>query len=560
MLLELTIFNLAIIKEAHLSFSKGMTVITGETGAGKSILLDALNLVLGHRADIDLILPGQEKAEVIATFQISHLPGAVLWLNDLELNSTEEEVCIIRRILYQNGRSKAYINGVPATSQQLKLLGDYLVQMHGQHKHQLLLMPKEQLRILDAYGKHPKEVDALKHLYYEREKCLKAKHSLITSDAESEHQIALLQYQIDEIENLSLKENELALLYEEHDRLAHADGTLMACQTALSALDDETQGSALQLVCQAKQALHAFFEKQAELNNTKVCLESALIQLQETIHELTDFADHLQLNPERLHEVSQRIERIHDVARKHKIEPEHLEAHYQTLQDKLEALKTAAQSIASLDETLQALDKQYHHLAQQLTKKRQKAASRLSQEITKHIQPLAMEGAEFSVSCEQNKTDFSPTGYDEITFCISANVGHPPKPLHKIASGGELSRISLALELNALQDLPSPTLIFDEVDVGIGGKTGAIVGQCLQELSETQQVICITHLPQVAAFGDHHFVVTKQHSKTLTQTQITQLQNQERVEEIARMLGGINISGEAKAQAKHLLKRDKLTV
>lgn len=562
MLQHLTIRNLAIVQEAELDFKKGMTVITGETGAGKSILLDALNLVLGHRADIDLIQPGQEKAEVTALFDVSHLPSAVLWLTDLELNSEEMESCILRRTIYQNGRSRAYINGIPTTTQQLRLLGEYLVQMHGQHKHQVLLQPREQLRILDVYGKHTQEVEALKTLYYKVEKLLHHKQKITATDGSADYQIELLQYQIEEIDNLQLLPNEVQKLYQEHDQLAHADNTLQACQTALDSLDNEECGNALQLVHQAKQSLSSLFDKYETLKNVKECLESACIQLNETVSELSHFMDNLEINPEKLSDITQRLERIHDIARKHKIEPEQLYAYHETLKTKLATLIEQNQSIDEVDAQIDILTKEYLKIAKQLRQKRKQTAKKLENEITKHIQTLAMQGAEFSVLCEATPeaNGLSPSGLDDVTFCISANIGHPPKPIHKVASGGELSRISLALELTTLKDLPSPTLIFDEVDVGIGGKTGAIVGQCLHTLSHNQQVICITHLPQVAAFGDQHLYVSKMKTKQQTQTTVHELTEDERIDEIARMLGGIDIGAEARAQAKHLLKQEKQAV
>tara|TARA_R110002110_G_C13465969_1_gene719110 strand:- start:89 stop:1774 length:1686 start_codon:yes stop_codon:yes gene_type:complete len=556
MLQHLTIQNLAIVNEADLSFGSGMTSITGETGAGKSILLDALNLVLGQRADSNLIQPGAEKAEVSATFDIAELPDAVLWLNDLELSQKTQD-CLIRRMIYPNGRSRAFINGVPATTQQLKMLGEYLVQMHGQHKHQVLLQAREQLRILDTYGKHQTLVANIKKIYFQHEKLLKQKKHLSQGDDSAQYQAELFQYQIEEIEKLELAENEITKLYEDHDKLAHAQTTLEACQEAVSYLDNEESGNALQLMNQAKQNLQPLFQKYSELGNAKDCLESATIQLQEALSELNLYIQNLEINPAALNSIEQRLDRIHEIARKHKIEPEKIHSHYQSLVDKLNILNQDSILLEEIDEEIALCEAQYQKISIQLSKKRLSSAKKLEKEITKHIQNLGMQGAQFAVQCEQQPESFSATGIDQVTFCISANIGHPPKPLTKVASGGELSRISLALELTTLQDITSPTLIFDEVDVGIGGKTGAIVGRYLHQLSQKQQVICITHLPQVAAFGDQHLMVSKQNIKNKTQTQITQLTQDQRVEEIARMLGGLNISGEAKAQAKHLLEREK---
>ncbi len=558
MLQHLTIKNLAIVREADLSFGSGMTSITGETGAGKSILLDALNLVLGQRADSNLIQPGAEKAEVCATFDISQLPDAVLWLNDLDLSQKTQD-CLIRRMIYPNGRSRGFINGVPATTQQLKMLGEYLVQMHGQHKHQVLLQSREQLRILDTYGKHQNLVGNVRKIYFQHEKLIKQKKRLSQSDGSAQYQAELFQYQIEEIEKLQLTTNEIAKLYIEHDKLAHAQTTLESCQEAVTYLDHEGSGSALQLMHQAKQSLQPLFQKYSDLGNAKDCLESATIQLQETLSELNAYIQNLEINPAALDAIEQRLERIHEIARKHKVEPEQIQAHYQGLVDKLNILRQDSVALEQIDEEIALCGAQYQKLSLQLSKKRLSNAKKLEKEISKHIQNLGMQGAQFAVQCETLSQSFSATGIDLITFCISANIGHPPKPLTKVASGGELSRISLALELTTLQDTTAPTLIFDEVDVGIGGKTGAIVGRYLHQLSQKQQVICVTHLPQVAAFGDNHLMVIKQRVKNQTQTHITELTMEQRIDEIARMLGGLNISGEAKAQAKHLLAKELTT-
>lgn len=561
MLQHLHIQHLAIIAQADLYFKKGMTVITGETGAGKSIILNALHFILGHRADCDMIQPGKEKADITATFDVSHLPGAVLWLADLDLSHEEPNLCILRRTIYQNGRSRSYINGIPCTSQQLKMLGEYLIQLHGQNKHQLLLQPREQLRILDIYGKHQKQADSLKIIYYKLEKLIQQKQQLTGTGEAAAYQIELLEYQINEIEGLDLKENELDRLHLEHDQLAHAENTLNACQQALSALDADADGNVLSLLNQAKKSLISLFGKYQDLDNVKECLDNAAIQVDETITELTRFIEHLEINPDKLTEITLRLDKIHQIARKHKIEAEEIQEHHLKLKTKLESLINQHQSKAEIDAEIQLLEKQYMQLAQRLHHKRCQTAELLSKEITDQIQDLAMQGAQFTVQCTyQPDQPFSPHGLDEVAFCISANAGHQPKPIHKVASGGELSRISLALELVTLKEQTAPALIFDEVDVGIGGKTGAIVGQYLHQLSQQQQVICITHLPQVAAFGDHHFVVSKmqQAEAGQTQTQIHSLSQKDRIDEIARMLGGIDISAQARAQAKHLLKKQGL--
>lgn len=559
MLQHLTIKNLAIVSEADLNFDEGMTVITGETGAGKSILLDALNLVLGQRAEVQLIQNGQEKAEVTACFDISQLPSAVIWLNDLELNHNKAD-CIIRRTLYANGRSRGFINGTPATTQQLKMLGEYLIQMHGQHKHQLLLQPREQLRVLDAFGKHQNLLDNVYNFYAELEALQKQRSRLIDQDDSVQYQTELLQYQVEELETLGLEDNEVDKLYDQHDKLANAQSSLESCQEAIAYLDNEESGHALQLIHHAEQSLKSLFTKYSDLSNAKDCLATASIQIQEALSEIENFMHNLDNDPEVLHNITQRLDTIHDIARKHKVDPLHIHEHYLKLCEKLEQTRQNATTVEQIDEEIVLCQKQYQKHAKELSQKRKVSAKKLEKEISKHLQHLGMQGAEFKVACKIDSTQVSPTGTDQIVFCISTNAGHPAKPLHKVASGGEISRISLALELATVQDTASPTLIFDEVDVGIGGKTGAIVGQYLHQLSKSQQVVCITHLPQVAAFGDQHLQVIKKRHKSSTHTQVKVLSDEERIDEIARMLGGIDISAEARAQAEHLLCKEKQTL
>lgn len=554
MLQHLLIKDLAVVASADLQFSSGMTVITGETGAGKSILLDALGLALGQRSDSQLIRPQAERAEITATFDISALPGAVLWLAELELTGEPPQQCIIRRILYANGRSKAFINGCPVTTQQLRLLGEHLVQIHGQHQHQLLLKSTEQLRILDAFGQHDPLLSQVKTAYKTLEKFQRQRQQLQESLESDQAYNELLQYQIAELETLQLGENELTQLEQEHDQLAHAQSDIQLAEEALSHLDVTDAPSVLNALSCALQVLKPLRDRKKPLHNAQQCLEMAHIQVQEAVHEIQVFIDQSDIDPARLAIIDRRLERIYDLARKHKVDPTQLYAHHQLLIEKSARIMNAVQTFAQIDEDIRLAREQYQHFADLLTAKRKNAAKQLAKEVSQCIGQLGMSGAVFTIECIPYASDeWHAHGKESIIFGISANPGHPPQPLSKVASGGELSRISLALELITSKYLATPSLVFDEVDVGISGKTGAIVGHALHELGKSAQVFCVTHLPQVAAQGDHHIQVIKTRSHDCTHTEIVVLNECARIEEIARMLGGVNVTEQARAHAKALL-------
>ncbi len=536
-----------------------MTVITGETGAGKSIILDALNLALGQRSDSQLIRPGCEKCEIAATFEISSLSGAILWLTDLELSCEESpQVCIIRRIIYANGRSKAFINGRPVTIQQLRLLGDYVVQIHGQHQHQLLLKAHEQLRLLDAFGQHDVLLSQVKTAYKAWDNLNQSLEQLKANGSPEQSRLDLLHYQIAELEALGVQANELEKLHQEHDELAHGATYIHAIEQTLNLLEQNEEANALSLTSFAQSSLKTLTDKFPSLHNVKECLANAHIQLQEAICDLHDFSATLEINPERLHEVSIRLERIHDMARKHRIAPEELLQHYEKLKNEVKQYADIEISVKKVEQDLALSFDQYQRVAKALTTARIKASEKLGYEITEKISQLGMPGGLFKVQLvPQAPGSLHAFGNESVIFNVSANPGHAPQPLSKVASGGELSRISLALELLSAKFLSTPSLVFDEVDVGISGKTGSIVGRALHDLSQSAQVLCITHLPQVAAIGDHHIQVTKLQQENSTSSDIQFLNTQQRVEEIARLLGGIDITAQARANAKALLKKRK---
>lgn len=556
MLQHLFIKDLSVVALADIHFATGMTVITGETGAGKSILLDALGLAVGERGDSQMIRPGAEKAEIAATFDVSSLSGAILWLADLDLTCDDSTHCIIRRILYANGRSKAFINGRPVTTAQLRLLGEYLLQIHGQHQHQLLLKPVEQLRLLDAFGQHEAKVSQVKTAFRDYEKLTLQRQQLLTTNQSSQAKIDLLQYQIAELQALQLGESELIQLDKEHDNLAHARTFIETGEQALSILENADEGNIIQWLGQLELILRPLAEKDKGLKNAFECVENATIQLQEASNEINGFVSQLEIDPERLHVVEQRLERIHEVARKHKVEAPALYQHFCHLQQQADQFANQEQFLAQIDQHIALAKKQYEEVAKALTKARLKAAKQLASDVTACVQELAMPGALFTIDLQPfEDNELHLQGNESVTFGISANPGHPPQPLSKVASGGELSRISLALQLITAKYVATPCLVFDEVDVGISGKIGALVGKALQRLSSDAQVLCVTHLPQVAACGENHLQVVKQRSENNTVTEIHMLNQTGRVEAIAQMLGGVDVTTQARANAKQLLKQ-----
>lgn len=546
MLTHCHITNLAIVKNIDLDLQAGMTSITGETGAGKSILLDAIRLCFGYRAESTLVRPGCEKAEIACTFNIHTLPGPLAWLAENEFNN--EQLCIVRRILYATGRSKAYINGSPATSQQLKLLGEHLLQIHGQHQHQLLLKPNEQLRLLDAFADHHALLTLVQNAYKQWKHYAIEKQNLLNTLSQESSRLDLLRYQVAELTELNLQDQELEHLDQQQNQLCHAQVDSQDTHSAVHLLSDET----LRTLTKTVEYLKKLLLRHPSLQATYDILIAVNIQIQEAITDLNRFSHTMDINPEQLHCVEQRLSALYDMARKHKIRPESLTAHFQKLQSELDLLNHADEKLITLEQQLSDTKSAYLTIAKKLSLSRQKASLQLSKEIEHWLEPLGMPGGRFSI--ELNSAEISAYGLESAQFCVSANPGHPLQPLNKVASGGELSRISLAIQLILARYLNTPTLMFDEVDMGVGGKIGATIGQALTKLGQSVQVLCITHLPQVAAFGRHHIHVIKHRNETDTYTTIEPLTPLDRVEELARMLGGIDITQQARDHAQGLLE------
>jgi len=551
MLTHIHVRDFALVTELELDFQPGLTVLTGETGAGKSILAGALGVALGNRGDSQIVRHGSRRAEISAIMDISHNRAARQWLKQHELDNEQE--CHLRRVISAEGRSRAYINGRPVTRQQLSELGKLLIDIHGQHEHQSLLRRDVQLQLLDDYATHPALLHAVADSYQQVQNLQQEYRKLETETTEQGGHLDLLRYQTEELENLAPGENELPSLEQEQQRLANMDTLMRTLQGSLTALDEDEQ-SVTTTVAHLLADLQPLQQADSELDNLTTMLSGALIQLQETASELRQHLSHLTPDPARLQTVEQRLTALYDVARKHHIRPEQLPQLCQELSQRLTTLEQADGRKQQLLEAIHTAEEHYRVQAHKLRASRKKAAALMAEQITTHMQQLGMPGGRLTIELSPLAADYcSLSGQDKAAFLVTANPGQPLSPLEKVASGGELSRISLAIHVITARRGGIPTLIFDEVDVGIGGRIAGIVGQELHKLARHRQVLCITHLPQVAAQGDHHLQVSKASSAEGTTTRIQSLDKKQRSEEIARMLGGIEITAQTRAHAEEMI-------
>lgn len=557
MLTHLYILNFAIVDNLELDFTAGMTVLTGETGAGKSIIIDALGLALGERADPQFIRHGQDQAEIRLSVALEKLPMVGHWLQQQGLTPSDHNTssCLIRRVITRHKRSRAYINHHPVSRQQLQALGNYLIDIYGQHEHQSLLKPDQQLILLDHYGGNPALVAAVATAYQHwkttAEQWQQSQHTAQDQSARLE----LLAYQIHDLQQLNLQTNELEQLNTEHKRLANADQLLSRCHTALELLHDREEYSVEFLLSKVISSLSALGKIDHKLQNMIELMQQALIQVEESSADLRQYQQQLELDPERLQAIEQRMGLLHEAARKYRCLPGQLLTHLTQLQQEYASIQQRDANLEHLQQQMQQQHQQYLTQATQLSQHRQPAALELAARISQLMAQLNMAG-HFEIQF-QPLLQPSPRGLERIEFRVSSNPGQPPQALTKVASGGELSRISLAIQVIAANSNQIPTLVFDEVDVGIGGKVAEIVGQLLRQLGNTRQIFCITHLPQVAAQGQHHLQVNKQVSQEQTQLHIDYLTPQQRVDEIARMLGGIDITAQTKSYAAEMINRVK---
>ncbi|WP_305402760.1 DNA repair protein RecN [Photobacterium leiognathi] len=552
MLAHMTISNFAIVKTLQFELKPGMTTITGETGAGKSIAIDALGLCLGDRAEASMVRPNEDKAEISAAFSLANNQAARRWLEDNDLMDGEE--CILRRVITKEGRSRGFINGSPVPASQQKALGQLLINIHGQHAHQQLMRPDYQQQMLDQYAGHHMLLDKTRETYQRWRQAHNDLKRLTQSREENEAQKQLLQYQVKELDELALGEEEFSEIEEEHKRLSNSGELAVASQTALSALYDGDDGNALQLLQMACQQVCNLGEYDNNLNAIPQMLEEAIIQVQEASQELRSYLDNLDMDPHRLIYLEERLSKIMSMARKHYVMPNELYQKHQDLLKELENLDCSDERLEEMAENVEALRQKCLLAAEKLSKSRQRYAKELDQKISESMHTLSMEHGEFSINITSDPDRMlSPIGYDSINFLVSTNPGQPLQPLGKVASGGELSRISLAIQVITAQKVETPSLIFDEVDVGISGPTAAIVGKMLRTLGESTQVMCVTHLPQVAGCGHQQMFVAKKTSEGQTETNMRPLTEDDRVAELARLLGGSEITERTLANAKELL-------
>lgn len=549
MLTSLRIENFAIVSQLELDFSQGMTAFTGETGAGKSIMIDALMLALGERADASVIRIGAEKCDISACFSIDSLSPPANWLAEHDIDNTDNEI-ILRRVVYAEGRSKSYINGQPFPLQKIKELSEMLVDIHGQHQHQTLLQHATHRQQLDQYANHPHLLEEVNRLYHACQQVKTALQRLENQDSVREQE--LLQHQIDELDKLNLQEGEMQTLHEEHQLLHHALEYLAHTQQISELLNADDQPNICQGLNQVLQLLSSFPYTLPHIKNVNELINSALIQCDEARDEMAKFSAHVQLDPERLQVIEERISLLHQAARKFHVDASQLPAHVLHLQQELECLQDSAKDKKKLQEEYNQHLQDYEKAALALRASRQKHAAKLAEEISFSIQQLGMPKGYITLEITPLEK-MHVHGLDKVEYSVCTNPGMLPDTLAKVVSGGELSRIGLAIHVITAQRGATPTLLFDEVDVGIGGATAALVGQLLRKLGDRLQVFCVTHQPQVASSAHHHFMVEKECDNEQTFSRVVALAEFEKIDEIARMLGGLTITEQTRSHARELL-------
>lgn len=546
MLLNLNIQNFALANDLDIEFENKMSVVTGETGAGKSIMLDALSLSLGNRADTKMITAGADRAEINATFDISSNESVKQWMieHDLEDNST----CILRRIITIEGRSKGFINGVPSTLSDMSYLGNLLVDLHSQHEHQSLLVRDNQRRLLDEFGGHQslvKEIGIIYQLCQSQEKKLK---NLLSNLGKESSKLQLLEYQLDELQALDLKEDEVALLETEQKRLSSSEDILRNCNDAINLCRSNDTNNIVGMLARVIELLSVIDDP--KVRGVAELLNSSQIQVEEASDDLQSMIGNIIVDPERLSMVEKKLSSIYDIARKHHVKANHLLTVTKDIEKEIASLKNIDTEVDMLEAQLSQCRKKYQEVASKLTEKRTRHGLALQSAVTEKLRQLGMTEANFEVSLKTKPADSVYTnGVEDVEFLITTNKKYAARSLNRIASGGELSRISLAIQVVTANTSSIPTLVFDEVDVGIGGATAEVVGALLRDLGTKTQIICVTHLAQVAAKGNQHLRVNKQEDGI----QVTPLNRSRRVKELARMLGGIELTEQSIAHAEQIL-------
>ncbi|WP_367345640.1 DNA repair protein RecN [Stenotrophomonas bentonitica] len=552
MLRHLSIKDFAVVRATELEFGAGMTVVSGETGAGKSLMVDALGFLSGLRADSGVVRHGAARAELSAEFAPGDDAPARRWLRENELD--DDEQCQLRRIIRADGGSRAWINGRPVTLSQLSELAGMLVEIHGQHEQQALLARPSQLALLDAYARNDAERAQVRQAAA-RWQALVDEADALSRQGDVSDRIGFLEHQLGELQREDLEPASIAALGSSHRRQAHAGALVSACDVAAARLNGDDDVSVLQLLQQTRHDLARVAEHDARLGEVDALLDSAVIQLHEALALLDRVHDDLDADPEQFEDIERRLGRLHDLARKHRVPMEGLAEHRDAMEAEVEQLRGADTRLQALAGEIDRAAGQWQAVAATLSSSRSTAAKALSETTTALIGELGMGGGQFLIEIEPHaaaKPD--PNGAERVEFLVAANAGQPPRALRKVASGGELSRISLAIEVAALGLDAVPTMVFDEVDSGIGGAVADIVGQKLRALGEKRQVLCVTHLPQVASKGHAHYRVSKAPVEGMTQSAVEKLDARAREEELARMLGGVEVTKEARAAARKLLQ------
>ncbi len=556
MLTALSIENFAIVRNVSVQFKGGLSVITGETGAGKSIAIDGLSLCLGARADASSVRKGADKAQLNAWFDLSDLPKVAQWLSEHEMLDDEQtNHCHIRRVISAEGRSKAFINGVSVTLSQLKLLSQQLLAIHGQHAHHYLLKPEAQLELIDKYAEHTELLNEVARAHQHYHTLQQQLNQLQKAQQQRADRRQLLSYQVQELNDFSLQEDEFTELEIEYKRLSNAQDLLENAQKASYRISEDEQANAVRMVRKSIQELSEQVDNDPALADIITCLAEAEINLNEAASQLNEYCSDLELDPMRMQQVENRFNQAMELARKHAVMPESLFCHHQILKQEYESLQGDEESIQGLQTELNEARNAYTAASSRLSNSRHKHGEALAQAIVQSVSKMNMPHTQMQFTVQHNpQGPFTSLGQDEVQIMITTNPGQPMGPIDEIVSGGELSRIGLAIQVITSDQNQIPTLIFDEVDTGISGPTASVIGQLLRSLGQTTQVLCVTHLPQVAAQGHQQLFVNKLTDGHSTETTMRELSPEQRSRELARLLAGDEITETALANANELLK------
>ena len=557
MLLSITINNYTLVDTLEIEFSSGTTAITGETGAGKSLILDALSMALGDRADSSTIRQGKDRAQITASFDISTIPEAKIWLDNHDITADDE--CILRRIYTTEGRSRGYINGQPCTMQQLQQLGDLLVDLHSQHEHQSLLRRNTHRKLLDEFNASTELAVKVAEYFHDWQGAAKTLQDLAERSDELNARRELLEFQVKELQEFNLEPSYLQQLELEQQNLANAEQIIQDSQKLLAISD---QGEAFNLRDGFNQSLSILSQlkhKPEALEEAEQLLQSGLIQVDEAVRCIEQHIDRFEANPQRLQHIEDELGLIFQLARKHRVDSHQLDEKLEELVLELKQLTAGDQNLEALKQQVDEFAAKYKKAATKLSLIRQQGAVKMSQGINQQLQQLSMQGAELLIQLTPlDDNNYKSYGLEDIELMISTNPGQAHKPLAKVASGGELSRVSLAIQVVAAANSSIPTLVFDEVDVGIGGSTADIVGKLLKQLGDRGQVISVTHQPQVAAHAHQHYVVSKVTADSSAESTIVNLNKTQRIEELARMLGGAKVTNQTLSHASELFDLARL--